>query len=136
NRNVTVRLFIISDTSVTSQSNIIVTLSTPLGASDSNCGVDLIKRFQFRVYCDSAAAPPDGSYINYLVVAKQHPLTQSASIVPGASSKTTGAFTPYPIIIKVGDTITWKNEDTTPHNVTSGFGQSDPYKSNDFYSYL
>ena len=134
NPNGTVRLFTISDTAVTSQSNIIVTLSTPLGASDSNCGVDLIKRFQFRVYCDSAAAPPDGSYINYLVVTKQHPLTQSASIVPGASSKTTGAFTPYPIIIKVGDTITWKNEDTTPHTVTSGSGPSDPNKGKDFDS--
>ena len=134
NPNGILRVFTISDTAVTSQSNIIVTLSTPQGASDSNCGVDLIKRFQFRVYCDSAAAPPDGSYINYLVVAKQHPLTQSASIVPGASSKTTGAFTPYPIIIKVGDTITWKNEDTTPHTVTSGSGPSDPNKGKDFDS--
>ena len=134
NPNGVLRIFTINDAAVTSQSNIIVTLSTPQGANDSNCGVDLIRKSQFRVYCDSAASPPDGSYINYMVVAKQHPLTQFASIVPGASSKTTGAFTPYPIIIKVGDTITWKNEDTTPHTVTSGSGPSDPNKGKDFDS--
>ena len=134
NPNGVLRIFTINDAAVTSQSNIMVTLSTPQGASDSNCGVDLIRKSQFRVYCDSAASPPDGSYINYMVVAKQHPLTQFASIVPGASSKTTGAFTPYPIIIKVGDTITWKNEDTTPHTVTSGSGPSDPNKGKDFDS--
>src|SRR2546428_6168896 len=93
NPNGILGVFTINDAAVTSQSNIMITLSTLQGASDSNCGVDLIRQSQFRVYCDSAA-PPDGSYINYIIINKQHPVTQSASIVSGASSKTTGAFTP------------------------------------------
>jgi len=122
------RVFMINDTDVTSQSNILLTLITPFGGSDSNCGVDSMKEAQFRVYCDSSSVPPNGSYLNYIMITKQHPLTQAATIVLSASSKTTDAFTPYPIIIKLGDTVTWKNEDTTPHTVTSGTGPSDPNK--------
>jgi plastocyanin len=42
------------------------------------------------------------------------------SIVPGSSSLTTDAYQPNPIQVSVGDTVTWTNDDTQPHTVTSG----------------
>jgi plastocyanin len=42
------------------------------------------------------------------------------SIVPGSSSKTSDAYSPNPVNIRVGDTIVWTNNDTQPHTVTSG----------------
>jgi plastocyanin len=44
----------------------------------------------------------------------------SVSIVPGASSLTDTAFQPNPVQVSVGDTVTWTNDDTQPHTVTSG----------------
>lgn len=43
-----------------------------------------------------------------------------AIIVRDASTRTTDAYDPYPIEISVGDTVTWTNNDITPHTVTSG----------------
>ena len=60
--------------------------------------------------------------------------TTAVSIVNGASSKTTDAFSPNPITAKVGDTITWTNNDVQPHTVTSGTGPSDPDKGKAFDS--
>jgi plastocyanin len=50
----------------------------------------------------------------------------SVSIVSGSSSLTTGAFSPNPIQVSVGNTVTWTNNDSQPHTVTSGSnGQPD-----------
>jgi plastocyanin len=44
----------------------------------------------------------------------------AADITQGSSSKTIDAFSPNPINVHVGDTVTWTNRDSTPHTVTSG----------------
>src|SRR5690606_40887857 len=44
----------------------------------------------------------------------------AADIKSGSSSLTTDAYSPNPIEINVGDTVTWTNRDSTPHTVTSG----------------
>ena len=50
----------------------------------------------------------------------------SVSIVPGSSSLTDTAFQPNPIQVSVGATVTWTNNDSQPHTVTSGSnGQPD-----------
>jgi nitrite reductase (NO-forming) len=46
--------------------------------------------------------------------------TTGVSIVPGASSLTDTAFQPNPVQVSVGDTVTWTNDDSQPHTVTSG----------------
>src|SRR5215213_1955847 len=50
----------------------------------------------------------------------------SVSIVSGSSSLTDTAFSPNPIQVSVGNTVTWTNNDSQPHTVTSGSnGQPD-----------
>jgi nitrite reductase (NO-forming) len=44
----------------------------------------------------------------------------SVSIVQGASSLTTDAFSPNPIQVSTGATVTWTNDDSQPHTATSG----------------
>jgi len=48
------------------------------------------------------------------------------SIVQGASTLADKAFSPNPATVKVGDTVTWTNNDIQLHTVTSGNGSSDP----------
>jgi plastocyanin len=48
----------------------------------------------------------------------------AVSITSGASSKADNAFSPNPVNVKVGDTVTWTNKDSTPHTVTSGKDQT------------
>lgn len=57
-----------------------------------------------------------------------------ASIVPNASTLADKAFSPNPIIAKVGDNVTWTNKDSTFHTITSGTGASDPNKGKEFDS--
>jgi nitrite reductase (NO-forming) len=42
------------------------------------------------------------------------------SIVPGASSLTDTAYSPNPIQVSEGATVTWTNDDSQPHTATSG----------------
>jgi plastocyanin len=44
----------------------------------------------------------------------------SVSIVPGASTLTTDAFSPNPVQVSVGNTVTWTNDDAQPHTVNAG----------------
>ncbi len=44
----------------------------------------------------------------------------SVSIVSGASSLTETAFSPNPVEVSVGAPVTWVNDDSQPHTVTSG----------------
>jgi len=48
----------------------------------------------------------------------------AVSITSGSSSKTTDAFSPNPVNAKVGDTVTWTNDDSQPHTVVSGDGKT------------
>jgi plastocyanin len=56
------------------------------------------------------------------------------SITSGSSSKTTNAYSPNPVAVNIGDTITWTNNDSTTHTVTSGTGPDDPNSGQDFDS--
>ena len=47
-------------------------------------------------------------------------------IVQGASELTDDAYTPNPVEVVVGDTVTWINDDSTAHTVTSGTSESGP----------
>lgn len=49
----------------------------------------------------------------------QEPMENEASIVYGAVEKTTDAYSPNPITINSGESITWTNNDFLPHTVTS-----------------
>jgi plastocyanin len=60
--------------------------------------------------------------------------TVSVDITQGSQSKTTDAFSPNPVEVKVGDTVTWTNKDATPHTVTSGQGGSSPKPDGKFNS--
>jgi len=55
---------------------------------------------------ETAAAPPSGG--------------TKVFIVQGAVSKTTDAYDPNPVQVRAGGTVTWTNNDSTPHTVTSG----------------
>jgi plastocyanin len=46
--------------------------------------------------------------------------TTSVSMDPGASTLTTDAFSPNPIQVSVGSTVTWTNNDSVIHTVNSG----------------
>jgi plastocyanin len=56
------------------------------------------------------------TFVNYA----QAQTEVKVSIVPGASALGDKAFSPNPINIKVGDTVTWVNDDTQFHTVVSG----------------
>ncbi|MGA7369092.1 MAG: plastocyanin/azurin family copper-binding protein [Nitrososphaeraceae archaeon] len=61
------------------------------------------------------------------------------SIVPGAATLGDKAYSPSPVSVRVGDTVTWTNDDTsdTPfHTVTSGTGLDDANKGAEFDSGL
>jgi plastocyanin len=57
----------------------------------------------------------------------------NVSIVLGASTLVDKAYSPNPMNVKVGDTVTWTNDDSQAHTVTSG-NSSDPDKGKVFDS--
>jgi len=54
----------------------------------------------------------------------------AVSITSGSASKTTDAFSPNPVNANVGDTVTWTNDDSTPHTVVSGVAATPDGKFN------
>ena len=57
-------------------------------------------------------------------------------IVPGAATLADKGFSPNPINVRVGDTVTWTNTDNMEHTVTSGTGPSDQSMGKQFDSGL
>jgi plastocyanin len=57
----------------------------------------------------------------------------NVSIVLGASTLVDKAYSPNPMNVKVGDTVTWTNDDSQAHTITSG-NSSDPDKGKVFDS--
>ena len=47
----------------------------------------------------------------------------TVSIVSGSSTRTTTAYSPNPINVSVGSSVTWTNNDTVAHTSTSDNGQ-------------
>jgi len=60
--------------------------------------------------------------------------TTSISIVSNGVTLGDKAFSPNPVSVKVGSTVTWTNNDALAHTVTSGAGQNDPNKGGEFDS--
>jgi aldose sugar dehydrogenase len=60
----------------------------------------------------------------------------TVSIVTDAAIMGDNAFQPNPLTIKVGDNVTWINNDTVMHTVTSGSGPNDPNEGKQFNSGL
>ena len=56
------------------------------------------------------------------------------SIVEEASEMGDQAYDPNPVKVKVGDTVTWTNNDSQAHTVTSGTDSSDPNMGKEFDS--
>jgi plastocyanin len=56
------------------------------------------------------------------------------SIVEEASEMGDQAYDPNPVKIKSGDSVTWTNDDSQIHTVTSGTGSDDPNLGKDFDS--
>lgn len=48
--------------------------------------------------------------------------TATISIVAGARTLTTTAYSPNPMTVATGTTVTWMNSDTTTHNSTADSG--------------
>ena len=46
------------------------------------------------------------------------------------------AYSPSPLTVRVGETVTWTNDDFAQHTVTSGTGISDPNTGDEFESYM
>jgi plastocyanin len=56
------------------------------------------------------------------------------SIIEEASEMGDQAYDPNPVKVKVGNTVTWTNDDSQIHTVTSGSDSSDPNMGKEFDS--
>lgn len=50
------------------------------------------------------------------------PAANTVSIVAGSATKTTTAYSPNPVTLAAGGTVTWVNNDTTTHTSTADGG--------------
>ena len=89
---------------------------------------------KFGILAALALAVVSGAIAFASVSAQQSSGGNKVSIVEGASTMADKAFSPSPANVKVGDTVTWTNDDSTPHTVTSGTGPSDPSMGKEFNS--
>jgi len=64
------------------------------------------------------------------------PATNKVAIVVGAALLRDKAYQPNPVNVKAGGVVTWNNDDTVVHTVTSGTGLQDPHLGNQFDSGL
>ena len=64
------------------------------------------------------------------------PATNKVAIVVGAALLRDKAYQPNPVNVKAGGIVTWNNDDTVVHTVTSGTGLQDPHLGNQFDSGL
>src|SRR5262245_14325300 len=53
------------------------------------------------------------------------PAGTTVSIVAGSSNLTTTAYAPNPVTVAIGGTVTWVNNDNTPHTSTANNGSFD-----------
>jgi plastocyanin len=79
-------------------------------------------RVAVAVLCGLAAACSDSSSNSTPSLPTPTPAPSNPvvgiSIVKGAVNQTTGAYTPNPVTIAVGTTVTWTNNDTETHTST------------------
>jgi plastocyanin len=52
------------------------------------------------------------------------PITEEGKVVSIVGNSGSNSYNPNPIEIKVGDTVTWINNDSSPHTVTSSSNES------------
>jgi plastocyanin len=66
--------------------------------------------------------PPTTQQSSQMQQQTQQPINHGASvfIVQGSSILTTDAYSPNPIQVSIGDTVTWINNDVYAHTITSG----------------
>ena len=71
-------------------------------------------------YATNATMTGTGNATNATATGASGNTSTSVSIGPGSSTLTTDAFSPNPIQVSVGTTVTWTNNDAQPHTVSSG----------------
>lgn len=65
-------------------------------------------------------------YNNMTALASEYPAKINVTILGGAALKGETAFSPNPVKINTGGTVTWINKDIVTHTITYGRGFSDP----------
>jgi plastocyanin len=111
------------------------TTNTNSSTSQPNSNVSKLTTTQGNVTTNANAPgspfpPKEANSTSYF------PATNKVAIVVGAALLRDKAYQPNPVNIKSGGVVTWNNEDTVVHTVTSGTGLKDPHLGNQFDSGL
>lgn len=85
--------------------------------------------YSVNINCDN-----DDNSLDSLFAPANAAAKENVSITQGSALKTTNAFSPNPVHINVGDMVTWVNDDSQAHTITSGTGPNDINKGNEFDS--